>query len=155
MLYNGPALVFHPFSVQIKETARATCWLNVNNLSEPGDELDKLKNLNKQFKGLQQMMSDMAFNCHLLCRTRTSQRNSNGQFRIVFSDWYEARIQDDRARKFVHDKEMARRNKKAREEKNENNVAIKMTNMSQMVIMLQVPVHGTAILPKTNNKLST
>ena len=45
--YNGPVLEFHPFIVQMKETVRATRWLNVNNLSEPKDELDKLKNLNK------------------------------------------------------------------------------------------------------------
>ena len=51
-LYNGEQLEFHPFIVQMKMTVRATRWLNVNNLSEPEDELDKLKNLNKQFKGL-------------------------------------------------------------------------------------------------------
>ena len=102
----------------MKMTVRATRWLNVNNLSEPEDELDKLKNLNKQFKGLQQMMSDMAVSCHKLCKNRTIQRNSNEpQFQIVFSDWYGARLQDDKARKLKHDKEMARRNKKAREEK--------------------------------------
>ena len=46
-LYNGPALVFRPFIVQMKDTVWATRWLNVNNLREPKDELDKLKNLNK------------------------------------------------------------------------------------------------------------
>ncbi len=100
-------------------------------------------------------MSDMVFNCHFLCKKRTSQQNSNNQFRIVFYNWYETRLQNNRARKIDNDKEMARRNKKAREEKNEKNVAIKMTNMSQMMIMLQIPVHTTTILPKTNNKLST
>ena len=51
-LYNGPASVFTPFIEKMKYTVWATHWLNVNKLSEPEDELDKLKNLNKQFKGL-------------------------------------------------------------------------------------------------------
>ena len=51
-LYNGPALVVNPFIVKMKDAVQATRWLNVNKLSEPEDELDKLKNLNKQFKVL-------------------------------------------------------------------------------------------------------
>ena len=73
-LYNGEQFEYHPFIVQIKMTVRATRWLNVNNLSEPEDELDKLKNLNKQFKGLQQLMSDLAITCHFFCKNRTSKR---------------------------------------------------------------------------------